>query len=99
MMMDEMVYMNELAKRTNTKVILKDSGIDIEELRKAMDQPGKVIGIKSFSDVQFLNEELEAASRYIAENEVVELKHKNGRPTIIEYKGRRYILDIKGKNK
>jgi hypothetical protein len=46
-----------------------------------------------------IKEELKAASRYIEENEVVELKHKNGRPTIIEYKGRRYILDIKGKNK
>jgi hypothetical protein len=93
MMIDEMIYMNELAKRTNTKVILKDSGIDIEELRKVMDQPGKVIGIKSFSDVHFLNEELEAASRYIAENEVIHVKTKRDIPTVIEYKGRRYILD------
>jgi hypothetical protein len=93
MMIDEMVYMNELAKITNTKVILKDSGIDIEELRKTMDQPGKVIGIKSFSDVHFLNEELEAASHYIEENEVIHVKTKRDIPTVIEYQGRRYILD------
>jgi hypothetical protein len=37
--------------------------------------------------------ELEAASHYIAENEVIHLKVKKDIPTVIEYKGRRYILD------
>jgi hypothetical protein len=54
MMIDEMVYMNELA---------------------------------------MYEEELEAASRYIAENEVIHVKTKKDIPTVIEYQGRRYILD------
>jgi hypothetical protein len=54
MMMDEMVYMNELA---------------------------------------IYEEELQAASRYIEENEVIHLKTKKDIPTVIEYQGRRYILD------
>jgi hypothetical protein len=54
MMMDEMVYMNELA---------------------------------------IYEEELQAASRYIEENEVIHVKTKRDIPTVIEYRGRRYILD------
>jgi hypothetical protein len=54
MMIDEMVYMNELA---------------------------------------IYEEELEAASRYIEENEVIHVKTKRDIPTVIEYQGRRYILD------
>jgi intracellular sulfur oxidation DsrE/DsrF family protein len=38
-------------------------------------------------------DELQAASRYIEENEVIHLKTKRDIPTVIEYKGRRYILD------
>jgi hypothetical protein len=52
MMIDEMVYMNELA---------------------------------------IYEEELEAATRYIAENEVIHVKTKRDIPTVIEYQGRRYI--------
>jgi hypothetical protein len=40
-----------------------------------------------------IKEELKAASRYIAENEVIHLKTKKDIPTVIEYQGRRYILD------
>lgn len=40
-----------------------------------------------------LKEELEVAANYIQENEVVHKKHKNNVPTVIEYQGRRYILD------
>jgi hypothetical protein len=37
--------------------------------------------------------EIEAASRYIEENEVIHVKTKRDIPTVIEYQGRRYILD------
>lgn len=40
-----------------------------------------------------MKEEMEAASRYIAENEVIHVKTKKDIPTVIEYQGRRYILD------
>jgi hypothetical protein len=38
-------------------------------------------------------DELQAASRYIEENEVIHVKTKKDIPTVIEYKDRRYILD------
>jgi intracellular sulfur oxidation DsrE/DsrF family protein len=38
-------------------------------------------------------DELQAASRYIEENEVIHVKTKRDIPTVIEYQGRRYILD------
>jgi hypothetical protein len=66
MMIDEMVYLNELAKRP---VLVPNE--------KLMD----------------LKASLEAASHYIEENEVIHVKTKRNIPTVIEYKGRRYILD------
>lgn len=45
-------------------------------------------------DLDFLAEELEHATRYIAENEVIHKKVKKGVPTVIEYQGRRYVLDM-----
>jgi hypothetical protein len=41
----------------------------------------------------YYTNELQAASRYIEENEVIHVKNKRDIPTVIEYKGRRYILD------
>jgi hypothetical protein len=40
-----------------------------------------------------LQEDLESAATYIQENEVVHKRYKKGIPTVIEYQGRRYILD------
>jgi hypothetical protein len=60
-------------------------GIDTKELKKLMERP--LILVSQYK------EELEAASRYIEENEVIHLKTKKDIPTVIEYQGRRYILD------
>lgn len=60
-------------------------GIDTKELKKLMERP--LILVSQYK------EELEAAARYIAENEVIHLKTKKDIPTVIEYQGRRYILD------
>ena len=38
-------------------------------------------------------QDLEAASKYIAENEVIHKKTKKNVPNVIEYQGRRYVLD------
>ena len=43
--------------------------------------------------IKELKEELEVAANYIQENEVVHKRHKKDIPTVIEYQGRRYILD------
>jgi hypothetical protein len=39
--------------------------------------------------------ELAAAAEYIAEYEVIHKKIKKDIPTVIEYKGKRYVLDYK----
>jgi hypothetical protein len=56
----------------------------------------------SKSDCAFLLEivlkqmkELAAATEYIAEYEVIHKKIKKDIPTVIEYKGKRYVLDYK----
>jgi hypothetical protein len=115
MMMDEMVYMNELVKKEdpltrlsqeakerrlrNTPVLTvgKMPGIDIEELKRIMNKPIPIMVSEPFEiehlEINSLNEELQAASRYIEENEVIHVKTKRDIPTVIEYRGRRYILD------
>jgi hypothetical protein len=111
MMMDEMVYLNELAKRDpltrlsqeekerriKPLIIEKPPGISIEELKRMMNRPTPIMVSEPFEiehlQMNSLQEELQAASRYIAENEVIHLKTKKDIPTVIEYQGRRYILD------
>jgi hypothetical protein len=66
MMIDEMVYLEELAK-------------------------GPVLVPRE--KLTEMKEELEAAARYIEEHEVIHKKVKKDIPTVIEYQGRRYILD------
>jgi hypothetical protein len=44
-------------------------------------------------EIDRLNRELEAAAAYIEENEVLHKKFKKNIPTVIEYQGRRYVLD------
>jgi hypothetical protein len=44
-------------------------------------------------EIDRLNRELEAAATYIEENEVIHKKCKKNIPTVIEYQGRRYVLD------
>jgi hypothetical protein len=46
--------------------------------------------------IKKLEEDLEAAAKYIEENEVIHKRNKNGITTVIEYQGRRYIYDHKG---
>jgi hypothetical protein len=83
----------------NTPVLIADKmpGINIDELKKLMNGPMRVMVSEPFEiehlQMDSLQEELEAASRYIAENEVIHLKVKKDIPTVIEYQGRRYILD------
>jgi hypothetical protein len=79
MMMDEMVYLNELAKRP------KYEDDELHRLNFYLND--------CEAENAKLEEELEAASRYIEENEVIHLKTKKDIPTVIEYQGRRYILD------
>jgi hypothetical protein len=45
------------------------------------------------SEILKLREELEAATKYIEEHEVIHKKFKKNIPTVIEYQGRRYVLD------
>lgn len=47
----------------------------------------------AFIEIDRLNRELEAAATYIEENEVIHLKYKKNTPTVIQYQGRRYVLD------
>ena len=47
----------------------------------------------AFIEIDKLKEELKAATTYIEENEVVHLKTKKNIPTVIQYQGRRYVLD------
>ena len=47
----------------------------------------------AFIEIDRLNRELEAASTYIEEHEVVHLKIKKNIPTVIQYQGRRYVYD------
>lgn len=44
-------------------------------------------------EIDKLKEELKAATTYIEENEVIHLKTKKNIPTVINYQGRRYVLD------
>jgi hypothetical protein len=80
----------------NTPVLIDKMQESNRELKKLMNGPSALW----FQNLLKLNtwkksvqEELEAASRYIAENEVIHLKVKKDIPTVIEYQGRRYILD------
>jgi hypothetical protein len=61
-------------------------------------------GLKDDGDIYYIDnkaedllfeglKELEAASAYIQEHEVIHKKLKKDIPTVIEYKGRRYVLD------
>ena len=85
----------------NTPVLIagkgKMSGINLEELKKLMNQPLKIMVSEPFEiehlDIDYFKHELEAASNYIAENEVIHKKFKKDIPTVIEYQGRRYVLD------
>lgn len=43
--------------------------------------------------VKQLQEDLDAAGKYIEEHEIVHKKYRRGVPTVIEYQGRRYVLD------
>lgn len=47
----------------------------------------------AFIEIDKLKEELAAATTYIEENEVIHLKTKKNIPTVIQYQGRRYVLD------
>jgi predicted choloylglycine hydrolase len=62
------------------------------ELEKAISRYDKAAPqiLDTFSK---LKEELEAATTYIEENEVIHLKYKKNTPTVIQYQGRRYVLD------
>lgn len=42
-----------------------------------------------------LEEDLGAATRFIAEHEVLHVKIKKDIPTVISYQGRRYVLDAR----
>jgi hypothetical protein len=66
-------------------------------MMKMMEQPTVWDWVDRYNDKVFeilkIKEELEAAARYIEENEVIHKKVKKDIPTVIEYQGRRYILD------
>jgi hypothetical protein len=78
MMIDERIYLNQAVKQLEesleaaSKIISKDSGIDIEEVKATLRTPGVVT---------------------IASPTVKVLKIKKEIPTVIEYNGRRYVLD------
>jgi hypothetical protein len=56
-----------------------------------MEYSEKVLNI--IDSILKLKIELDAASNYIKNNEVIVIKEKNNTPTIIEYKGDRYIKE------
>jgi hypothetical protein len=77
MMIDEMVHLNKYDEK-------------IKEVRNYFDE---TTGLITGHNLEWFIEELEAAARYIEENEVIHKKVKKDIPTVIEYQGRRYILD------
>ena len=70
---------------------------EVEEIRKQWEAaPVKINLDAEFIEIDRLNRELEAAATYIEENEVIHLKTKKNIPTVIQYQGKRYVLDHRG---
>ena len=72
--------------------------IHTDELEEDIRYLFKVIGGRT-TELVHRQKELELASNYIAENEVIHKKFKKDIPTVIEYQGRKYILEQQAVNK
>jgi hypothetical protein len=92
------IYDKPIVLRTN-KTFTDDElkalidSVSAEPLRIALDPLTMLTQDPAIIEIDRLNRELEAAATYIEENEVIHKKFKKNIPTVIEYQGRRYVLD------